>query len=93
MKKSKVVINLSAAYYVAGPTLGAEAETADEEKLPVSFCFRGDGKGRGGIQTGTETREGAAAWRKGYGGLPGGSALYETTGQEKVRHVFQQEVA
>lgn len=60
MKKSKVVIYLSAAYYVAGPTLGAEAETADEEKLQSPFA------------SGEEYKQ---AQRQGKGLLPGGRVM------------------
>lgn len=75
------------------PHTGCRGRNGWWRKVAVSFCFGGDGKGRGRIQKGTETTEGAAAWRKGYGGLPGGSGLSQTMGQEKVKDIFLQEVA
>lgn len=66
MKKSKVVIYLSAAYYVAGPTPGAEAETADEEKLQSPFASGEMGK------AGDEYKK-AQRQRKGL--LPGGRVM------------------
>lgn len=66
MKKSKGVVYLSAAYYVAGPTLGAETETAAEEKLQSPFASGEMGK------AGEEYKQ---AQRQGKGLLPEGRVM------------------